>query len=255
MPAKPTKWTEAALSRCLAARYCSPQYAYFAQVRNAAGFVANRVLDGLAMGLWPSRGLHVTGFEIKTTRSDWLREIRNPAKIEGSGFEFCDFFIVVAPPDVVDLLELPPKWGLLETRGKALRSVRQPELLDAKPFDRHMLAVLLKRLHDDAMTPAAIRAADVAGFKRGRAEGQSLLDRAEQRLQNVKETVEQFEEASGVLLRGYAGPTAIGAAVQAVLKGTQDLEHYERRLRLLHDTVARLTHEIADRLAAIDVTV
>ena len=58
------------------------EYALMHEVRDAAGSQANRSIDVLAMSLWPSRGLYLTGIELKTDRGDWRRELRNPAKAE-----------------------------------------------------------------------------------------------------------------------------------------------------------------------------
>jgi hypothetical protein len=55
------------------------------------------------MGLWPSRGLKLMGFEIKAGRGDWLGELRNPRKAESIA-RFCDQWWVVATQDVILLL-------------------------------------------------------------------------------------------------------------------------------------------------------
>ena len=64
----------------LARKFCAPEYALFYEVANATGSAATRSADAIAMGLWPSRGLYLQGFEIKVSRSDWLSELKNPAK-------------------------------------------------------------------------------------------------------------------------------------------------------------------------------
>ncbi|HYJ21079.1 MAG TPA: hypothetical protein VEW07_03530, partial [Solirubrobacterales bacterium] len=51
-------------------------------VRSAAGFDARRTIDAVSLNLWPSRGMLLDGYEIKVSRSDWLRELKNPAKAE-----------------------------------------------------------------------------------------------------------------------------------------------------------------------------
>lgn len=47
------------------------------EVRNAASFDANRSADALAFNFWTSRGLAVHGYEVKVSRSDWLRELKD----------------------------------------------------------------------------------------------------------------------------------------------------------------------------------
>lgn len=48
-------------------------------VRSRAGFDSRRTCDFIAADLWPSHRLALHGHEIKTSRADWLRELREPA--------------------------------------------------------------------------------------------------------------------------------------------------------------------------------
>lgn len=66
----------------LAHRYPAPGYALLPQVANGTGYAASRHCDAIALSLWPSRGIRLHGFEIKVARSDWLRELKDPAKAE-----------------------------------------------------------------------------------------------------------------------------------------------------------------------------
>ena len=72
-------------------RHEGDEWAFFAELRGGTGFIRDSRLDGLAMNLWPSRGLEVHGFEVKVSRGDWLRELKNPAKAEVL-LRFCDRF-------------------------------------------------------------------------------------------------------------------------------------------------------------------
>lgn len=125
--------------------YKTPEYVLLPQIRNNAGFSATRTIDALAMSVWPSRGLYLTGVEIKVSRSDWLRELRNPRKADEVA-EYCDFWMLaVADESIVREGELPPTWGLL-TPGKAgkLKQKQPPSKLEAKPTSRGFLAAILK---------------------------------------------------------------------------------------------------------------
>jgi hypothetical protein len=117
----------------------SGEHAFLAQVRNAAGFDSNRSFDAVAMNLWPSRGLTVEVFEIKVSRSDWLRELKKPDKAEDA-CRLADKFTIVAPAGCVRDGELPPTWGLIEVRGDGtdespwkLRTVKVAPLLHEDP--------------------------------------------------------------------------------------------------------------------------
>lgn len=99
-------WSEAQLFQLLRGRYPAESYALFSQVRNSIGFVRHaRYADALALGLWQSRGLLLYGFEIKSTRSDWLRELKDPEKQELGVLQYCDHWYLVTDEKVVHLAQ------------------------------------------------------------------------------------------------------------------------------------------------------
>lgn len=64
-------------------RYPAPAWAFLEEVRNQTGYARTiRTADALAMSLYPSRGLHLHGFEVKVSRADWFRELNDPKKAE-----------------------------------------------------------------------------------------------------------------------------------------------------------------------------
>ena len=68
-------YTEDGLCKLLRYRFCQPEWAFLSQVRNGTGYLrTTRTADALAMSLWPSRGLHLYGFEIKVRKSDWKKD-------------------------------------------------------------------------------------------------------------------------------------------------------------------------------------
>lgn len=84
------------------------------EVGNSTGFSVSRHADAVAMNLWPSRGLSFHGIEIKASRTDWRKELGNPAKAEEI-HQHCDFWWLVAANGVVkDINEIPPGWGFME---------------------------------------------------------------------------------------------------------------------------------------------
>ena len=97
MPAakKAQQYSAHELADRLAKKYAAPQYAFLEQVRNGTGGFANRSADAMALSLWPSRGLMLDGFEIKGYRTDWLRELKNPAKAEELAV-YCNRWWIVA---------------------------------------------------------------------------------------------------------------------------------------------------------------
>ena len=133
-------------------RYEAPAWALFGNVANATGFGANRWADAIAMSVWPSRGLMILGFEIKVTRSDLLRELKDPKKADEVG-QYCDFWWVASgSAELAKPEELPPAWGLLApvtTRaGVTMRVIKEAGRLKPKALDRSFVAAILRRAHE-----------------------------------------------------------------------------------------------------------
>lgn len=131
------------------------EWAVFDEVRSETGWsagVATRSCDMLAMNLWRSKGLEVHGFELKISRGDWLRELKQPDKAEAIA-KYVDHWWLVAAPGVARIEELPPGWGLLvpETTDDcgeprtALRAIVKAPKREAAPLDRLFVAALLRK--------------------------------------------------------------------------------------------------------------
>lgn len=141
--------TEADMTEALHVRYGQVhgnggRYAVAAGVRSHAGFDARRTADFVAMDLWPSKGLALHGHEIKVSRPDWLRELKEPEK----SAEFIPYmnywWAVVSGPRIVRDGELPEGWGLMVMRGQLLVVARQAPRRDALPLTPTRLAALLR---------------------------------------------------------------------------------------------------------------
>lgn len=100
------------LHEAVKASYPAPNYVYLQEVRDATGFDSVRSADALAIGMYRSCGRLIHGFEMKVSRSDWLRELKNAAKAE-SILRFCHHWSLIVPDaSIVHDGELPPTWGL-----------------------------------------------------------------------------------------------------------------------------------------------
>lgn len=129
-------------------RYGGDQWVVFREVRNATGFAkkTERYADMLAVSVWPSRGIYLEGLEIKVSRSDWLKELRNPQKADAF-FDYCRHWFVAAPKGVVEKSEVPAAWGFIELTAKRHRTVKQPrENPNPKPLDLLLFASLVRHL-------------------------------------------------------------------------------------------------------------
>lgn len=120
------------------------------EVGDGAGFHNSGWSDAIAMQTWPSKGLAITGFEIKASRKDWLAELNKPMK-NRLWQETCDEWYVVTVPGVWKPEELPASWGVMIPSGAdKLRIVNRCEK-QARP-DEHLV--------DRQLLAAVFRAAD-----------------------------------------------------------------------------------------------
>lgn len=78
------------------------------------GFWANeRRCDAVFLGFTNASGRVMIGHELKTSRSDWLRELDNARKADLWADQCHEFWVVVSDKAIVDLTELPAGWGLM----------------------------------------------------------------------------------------------------------------------------------------------
>jgi hypothetical protein len=243
---------EAAVLELLRRRYNGKsgngeEWAFMPHVRNAAGFSATRTIDAIAMSLWPSRGLEIHGHEVKCSRSDWQRELRQPAKMEEFAALVDRWWIVVSDKTIVHDGELPPTWGLMVASGRGVTvKVAAPKLRKVPgAIERSFLASLLRSGCRVGATPRG----DVADAeRRGRADGErGALDQIESLRRQLDRQTEQFNafsRVSGIPLY-EVDFERLGAAVKAALNGGRELQRFEEQLQGLRHQAARI-------LAAID---
>lgn len=232
--------------------------AFMTHVRNGTGRAGQeRTLDAVSMSLWPSRGLELSGYEVKCSRADWLTELRNPEKSEVF-VKFMDrFYLVAADADICQGDELPPTWGLLVAEGSRLVCKRDAPKLDPEPMDRLTLAGLLRSAaHVGGATPEEIEEAKRSTEEHvtQRLEARHRSDR--ERLEKCRKMVNDFEEASGVKITAWKyshEPAKVGEAVRSFLAGDADVEKRMRTLAGIRRTALSLSEQVEATLAAHDL--
>lgn len=104
-----------------------------------------RRCDLLRVGMWASRGTGIDVHEIKVSRSDWLRELDDPAKAE-AWWPYCSRFWITTPPGIVVPAELPEGWGLMELPSSGRRfKVKVPAASKQPKLTTGLLIELLRR--------------------------------------------------------------------------------------------------------------
>jgi hypothetical protein len=160
------------------------------------------------------------GFEVKVSRGDWLRELKQPEKSEAVQ-GYCDEWWICAEEGVVDVSELPKTWGLMVTNGKALKTVVPAPTLTPKALDRHFLCAVLRRAAENTVPKCSIDEKIAEAYDRGNAEGlKSAGTNRDYRLQEAERAIKalkEFEEKSGIEVEKYSEGN-VGAAFKAFRK-------------------------------------
>lgn len=205
------------LSDMIASKFAGPSYVTLSEVRDGTGAYAARSADMMAFGVWPSRGLEIIGFEIKSYRGDWLRELKTPAKAESIA-PYCDKWYIVASDDIVKLEEVPTAWGWLAPSGRGLKVNKESACAPAVPLDRSFLMSIVRNIsrgyvpRTDVEELARIKAKSIADATE--LQNKYRFERAEE----LSKSVEAFESASGIKIDNYRlGAKETGDIVKMVI--------------------------------------
>jgi hypothetical protein len=235
-------------------RFRPPEYAILFEVRSGTGYSHQiRTADAVAMNLYPSRGCEIIGIEIKSFRSDWLRELKNPKKSDPVQ-RYCDRWYVAVPNEsVVKLEELPKTWGLLVPKGLKLTVRVEAPLLKATEIDRSFLASLLRNTTERSPEKSMLEHAVQIERERIRAEYEDRYQREKQSANRVytelRDAISEFEKASGLSIRNSWRYGTIGKAVKILLDGGVNgqknvLKKIAQDARFASDTLEKAIEEI-----------
>lgn len=227
------------LQNLLRARYPRGEYAYFEELPDATGSNKQRTADAFVMSLWPSRGLWTGGFELKVSRPDFLRELKQPQKAERI-FCYCDYWwLVVGDESIVQTGELPETWGLMAPRGGKLKVLKEAPLLEPRPISDAFLASILRHAQGQINPEAELKRVEDAGYSRGLEVG---IRRAQVDFDRLKADVEAFEKGAGVSLRSWE----LGCLTEAVrLVKANKLDHYRATLASIRRQALMVAEQIS----------
>lgn len=188
--AKLTATTELALRK----KYSPPEWALFYEFQVKQG---GRRADCIALNTWPSRDFKVIGFEIKASRSDWKREMRESAKNDMFVGQCDEFYLVTAKKGILKDGELPNGWGHLRLTGSGLRKEEQSNLTEAQdqPMKKAFWAKLAAKAFDDGVPNERINAAKRQGFKEGKERASNTTDYSIQRLRRKAEKWDEVKDS------------------------------------------------------------
>lgn len=201
--------------KAMEAKFQPPEFALFFEVGNGTGGNLRGWADALTMNLYPSKGLAITGYEFKVSRSDLKHELDKPSKADNVG-KYCDYWYLVVPKGLLKEEDmLPTAWGILELQGDKLRQVKRPEKLENIPLTKSFIASILRRESERSKQILAneidqrcaekikeSRRLQEENFQTKLEYEKNLISR---RMEQMKQSIADFEAKSGLKIDGYNG--------------------------------------------------
>lgn len=157
MTAAVARWTERDIIHRLRRRYGGQvgsgsmrtvRYVGAAHVRYGP-FAPSCIADFLVQDTWgnygPESGRHpILGFEVKVSRSDYLRELKDLSKSEPFRLVCTEWYVVVSDRAIVRD-DLPDGWGLLVANSRGLMCVQKSAINPTpEPVPRGLMAGFLR---------------------------------------------------------------------------------------------------------------
>ncbi len=242
-------WGEEVIFSKLKAQYDEQEWVLLPQVRRGTGGYVVRTADAVAMNCWRSRGLVIHGFEFKSRRSDWIRELKAPEKQEQGIYRYCDrWYIVAGHPDIVKPEEVPDPWGFARPEGDKLKIVKKAPKLKPEPPDRPFIASVLRNIRDKSGLPdTVLRKKFEEGFEEGRKRTLELakldVQHVQKRLDQLQATVTEFEQKSGIHINRWTMGD-VGELVQ-LLRSFRPTKILQQAKRLWDRELATAQRQVA----------
>lgn len=243
----------------LRAKFPEKEYALMEEVSDAAGFDRKRSADYMAVSLWPSRGCAITGIELKSYRSDWLNELKNPKKAENI-FRYCDYFYLLTTDEkIAKMEEIPETWGWFTIKGSRVFLKKEAPKLTPQPITKSFMAAMLKRASDkkDFVHIRSIEDRIASAAENAKKQNLTELENTKKKLSELTETVRQFRETSGIDLLNFTpwqtNPSKIGKVVKFITEegGTKELTNDLLRLEA---AAKKIQEQISANIALFNLT-
>lgn len=238
------------LVQLLAVKYPVDRFALFFDVPDDVGMHARRRADAIAVGIWKSVGHSIDGFELKASRSDWLRELKSVDKADPF-LERCDrWWLVTTTQAIAKLEEIPACWGWMAAGKGGLRIQKPAPLLRPGPLpskvDRLFMIGILRKFQDGILNAPEVVAREIERQRGIEARVAELVEArvasAERAGAKLREKVEHFEKETGLRLEAWESRGIMKAAKALHALEVWDSERYNKVSRIFDEQLSTLEH-------------
>lgn len=197
-----------------------------------------RRFDLIAIMGWQSRGHEVMGFEVKVSRSDWLAELKQPAKAEPLA-SLCSRWWIAAPPGVVVKDEMPAGWGLLTIHPEMIRADKQATLRQVAPWSDGIWRCMLLRCatrerHQQSDIDKARDEARREAYAMADEQHKKTVEGWMKTIKDQREIMDKAQAATGVHISQWTDWPELGEAMQ-VIRGARAGHHHHQIERMRRD--------------------
>lgn len=192
------------LEQLIRKRHEGPAWIVIEEVGNGTGYNVKRHADALAIGIWPSRGYEIHGYEVKRSRGDVQKELDDPSKADAVG-KYCDYWwLVIEDLKIIDGLVIPATWGILVPKNKVLRIHRKAPKRDATPVNRSFVAAVVRKV-TDGWVPKHVhdelkKTAKEEATKELENRNKYARDDSKHELEELRGVIKRFQEMTGVVI-------------------------------------------------------
>jgi hypothetical protein len=141
--AEQAKITSREIMAALLERHRPPEWASFSEMRRA-GWADDTRIDLFTVNTWASQKLRSVAYEVKVSRGDFRRELRNSHKRRLAERVATECYFV-ASAKMIKPSELPEGWGLIELFSWGLRMKTRALRREPAPWPRDFIAMLARR--------------------------------------------------------------------------------------------------------------
>lgn len=99
------------------------EWATFIELRGSTGFINAQAIDFFAVHTWPSKNFRAIAYEIKVSRSDFTKELKQPNK-RAFAESIANECLFVVPSGLLRVDEIPEGWGLMVADAGGLKTLK-----------------------------------------------------------------------------------------------------------------------------------
>jgi len=113
------------------------------EVPDFTGTGRGTIADAIVMNCWGHP--HISGYELKVSRSDWRSEMKRPDKARRWAAYCTDWSLVITDRGIATVEELPATWGLYHLIDGQLKTIRAPLMVQPARMPVGMIVALARR--------------------------------------------------------------------------------------------------------------